>query len=488
MSVPDSSTYPSTNDVFPVVDGAVTLQTAQHSKLHNLAHSALANIQTFVGRAVSYTGTGELAWTTSVIATLDRVSSVLAGLKTTVGTVSDATTTPTVYGAINNVSARTGTVSDSISATSAHGKINKINATVGTSSDSHTANTVYGAIAAANKTSSDNLTTVNAALAQKLNLTGGTITGALTTNSSVTANGAVTVASSNFTITNQGANVFTSTSGQPEFYVPLNLVAATNAEHAVRKDQMDAGLALKANVPGTGQAMLRFTSGQSANAVTVFMGNDPNVLTSNPPVLDGAHTNGSNIQFQWKSAHGTNYMHIDARTGVEGADGVTGTGAQILPVAWAPPVWNRPSGWPVSAKAAICYSTANDIGFFWVLNQVAVAIDTTHYGNIQFQSGSSLRLKVLDEETTPDYLGFFDAIGTAVFRYRDADVVGAANANKHHIGFIAEEIEAAAEQYSIPGDIVTYDSEGQPIGLSDRDLVAVLWNVVKDLRNAQTGS
>lgn len=488
MSVPDSSTYPSADDVFPVVDGAVTLQTAQHSKLHNLAHSALANIQTFVGRAVSYTGTGELAWTTSVIATLDRVSSVLAGLKTTVGTVSDATTAPTVYGAVNNVSARTGTVSDSISATSAHGKINKINTTIGTSSDAYTVNTLYGKIAAANKTSADNLTTVNAALAQKLSLTGGTLTGTLTANSSIIANGSLAINSSNLQVFWQGSGIFTTALGEPEFTVPLTIASATASDHAVRKDQMDAGLALKANAPGTGQAMLRFTSGQSANPVTVFMGNDPNVLTSNPPVLDGVHTNGSNIQFQWKSTHGTNYMHIDARTGVAGADGVTGTGKKILPVAWAPPEWNRPSGWAVSAKAAICFNTDHDIGFLYVLSQVAVAIDQTNYGNIQFQSGSSLRLKVIDEETTPDYLGFFDAIGTAVFHYRDADVVGAVNANKHHIGFIAEEIEAAAEQYSIPGDIVTYDSEGQPIGLSDRDLVAVLWNVVKDLRNTQTGS
>lgn len=487
MSVPDSSQYPTTgNDTFPVVDGTVTLQTAQHSKLHNLVHSALANIQTYIGRDTThYLGVSEadLSWDTNVIATLKKVALAVRGVKADLGT-KPAGSAGSAFLDIANVSARTGTTADATTSTSAHGKINKINQTIGTTSDVHSSPTIYGAIAAANKARSDADIATTATLGQKLNLTGGTLTGALTTNAAVIANSSLTVESSNFTVNWHGSPIFFTALGYPTFMVPLTLSPATSDGHAVRKDQMDTALNLKADKPGTGQAMLRFTAGQSANPVTTWLGNNPNVLTSNPPVTNGNHTNGSNIQFQWVGAHSTIYAHIDAKTGVIGQDGVLGSGSQIRRFATLPEISIKPPGWPTSSRAVV--SVNNSIQMLWFENNtVVVGVDDQQIGNIQWAPGSSLNIKNLDFDTKPDYEGFFDSINTAVFHYKTIPQVGAAMAGQHHVGFIAEEVEAAAEQFGLPRDVVTYGGDGLPSGLSDRDMIAVLWNIVKKMKDTQ---
>lgn len=487
MSVPNSSQFPATgNDAFPVVDGTVTLQTAQHSKLHNLAHSALSNIQTYLGRNAADPLTfgapdSDLSWDTSVSVTLKKVATALRTVRTGIGTPVGSTV-GTVYGDINTVSTRVGTTSASAASTSAHGKINNINQRIGTTSDTHTAATVYGAIANSSKVSADARAVINTTLGEKLNLTGGTLTGVLTTGSQITANGAIVMNNSGLTVKSGGSNVFTVSGSTPTFIQPLVLSAsAQSASHAVRKDQMDSGLALKANQPATGQAMLRFTAGQSANPVTTWLGNNANVLTSNPPVTNGQHTNGSNIQFQWVVGHNTIYAHVDAKTGVNGMDGVLGSGSQIRRMAHVPASTHKPADWPVSSEAVV--ASNNSISMLWYEPVIAVAVDEQQRGNIAWASGSSLRIKNLDFDTKPDFEGFFDSIHTAVFHYKDLPEVGSVMSGQHHVGFIAEEVEAAVEQFGLPRDVVTYSADGLPSGLSDRDLIAVLWNVVKKMKD-----
>lgn len=492
MTISVTSSFPTSNDTFPTVSGASTLGAAEHSNLHNLTFSALSALQTHLGRSNTYTATGDLAWNTSAIITMGRLATAITGVRSAIGSTSDSSAVSSVYGAIATVQGRVGTTADATTATTAHGKINKINTTIGASTDTYTASTVYGAIASARKLTTDlvgspsdssSMSTVYGNLAKKLNTTGGTITGAVDFNGATSVNGGgLTVDvdplySQGLVISLAGTTQMAFGPGAV-FNVSPMVPTATASGAAVPKSQMDTALAAKQDKPGTGQAMLRFTAGQSADPVTVWLGNNPSALTSNPPVTDGNHTGGSNIQLQWNSSRSMLRYHIDARTNVAGQNGTVGAGAVYHDIAPARTV--KPATWPDATTAVMTHGT-NEMGLVWYLNSPYLSVDTTIVGALAFQSPSSQRFKTIDNSVVPDYLGFLKAVNVVRFTYKDEDVVGSQVAGQTHVGFIAENVAQAAALNNIPDDVVIYDAQGLPTGISDRDMTAVLWKIVQDL-------
>jgi hypothetical protein len=139
------------------------------------------------------------------------------------------------------------------------------------------------------------------------------------------------------------------------------------------------------------------------------------------------------------------------------------------------------------------WSGAHDITMYWTFPlRVGLSVDNSWQGFLVIEPPSERDLKTnierVDERDAggADCLGFVNAVPAWTFRYISpradgVEFVGNQFAGTEHIGFMADEVADAVAAFGMPADMVHRDEGGNPIGFSDRDMLAVAWTVIRDL-------
>jgi len=238
-------------------------------------------------------------------------------------------------------------------------------------------------------------------------------------------------------------------------------------------------------VPTNGTLPLFYAPGQSPNPVTVW---------NRGLMVNGSHTGGSNIQFEWTDAsvadRATLRAHIDAQAGKPGMQGFIGAGKAFFDLAWLPnlQVSIGVFGGYKDTRYAVVNGSLNGQEHRMIMawnhtqtNRILVAQEGQHLGQIVIEGTSSPHLKTdVRQARSARGLGdFFDAVDTYTYRYTDDEEAGCYRGTKH-VGFMADQVAQAAEDAGLPDGFTIADEDGNAVGLQDRDLLAVLWAVVKE--------
>lgn len=209
-------------------------------------------------------------------------------------------------------------------------------------------------------------------------------------------------------------------------------------------------------------------------------------VSTRMPRSGGAFTGRIEVPDAAAGVHAPNWKQVQ--------DHVT---ARVSERALQPPDENTPGGWGRGKYAVVSrgsVSNPNVISLFWSSGArvVRIGVDVTNMGNLMLEPPSlaaaknSLR-KASEARTmpdAPDYEGFFDAVDVYDFDYLPYDEYenNGTFAGTSHIGWVADFVESALEANNMPDGVITRDPEGNVEGISDRDMCAVLWQVVKDLK------
>lgn len=272
------------------------------------------------------------------------------------------------------------------------------------------------------------------------------------------------------TLTVRGMYEVTSIPGQPDTGQVLVARNAAKDLEVTPLQQVQVLLSNKQNKPPSGYGYLTFNPEyQSEYAVTNW----------------GAR---HNIQLQWvlppytEQETGTVRAHIDAPGG-----GMPG-------VRWfdlAKSATKDP--WVYKMDTAVMASSPYNI----TLNAlsanggVQIGVDFNWIGTLSILAPSSSRFKnAISELSTEKCVQFFEEVPAVSFQYTNdtnpahKDSVGSSIAGTVHAGFIAEDAERAMSLVGLPSGMVTShrdEDTGARVldGVETRDLLAVLWQVVK---------
>jgi len=215
----------------------------------------------------------------------------------------------------------------------------------------------------------------------------------------------------------------------------------------------------------------------------------------------GTHTSGENIQFEWTTAapsgQATLRAHIDAQQGVPGMGGATSAGKAFFDVSWQPPDTTSLGSWGdmKSTRYAVASGSVNGQDHKLVMGynsadgtRFIMSSNGNYIGQLKMDmpSDRSLKSSIVDRSAggaakagAPDFVGFVDAVHVYTFTFNGSGAGGWASTA--HTGFMADEVQAAAAAANIPSGVVTTGKGGAADGVSDRDMVAVLWAAVQQL-------
>ena len=260
----------------------------------------------------------------------------------------------------------------------------------------------------------------------------------------------------------------------PKYQLPITEPGDTADHPAYSADltsRLETVLDGKANLPAPNANVVWLPAPYNNAPVTVW-NHDPGGIT-NPP------SNGSVIQLQWMHYNwpadkvaSTLRAHIDAPPVAPGKGWFDLAPAHDQPIATA-------TGPMDSAVMSYDYQHLSIL----VLGSAPVlAMNGANLGTLQITPPSSARIKTVDTKAVPDCAGMVAAVDPVTFTYNESEDVPSAWAGTRHYGFLAEDVEAAAAAHNLPDTLVTRDGDGKPDGLSDRDLIAVLWGAVQDLQ------
>jgi len=264
----------------------------------------------------------------------------------------------------------------------------------------------------------------------------------------------------------------------PKYKLPVTEpgdVADHPAYSADLTSAVETALDGKATAPPVAGAYVPWTTpGYSGTPVLVW-----NRTPADLPVGGGQPSNGTMIQLQWIAKNwptdrvkSTLRAHIDAAPGQPGRQSFDLAPAHDQPLATAAgPMDSAVMSYDNQHLSMLIYNGACVVG-----------MNGTNLGALAWVKPSSQRFKAVDTKSAPDAAAMVADVSPVVFEYKTDDTVPTAFQGQKHYGFIAEDVAAAAAAHGLPDAVVTRDAEGHPDGLSDRDLLAVLWAAVQDLQ------
>ena len=212
----------------------LTLSTAQHATLHTFTNQATLALQTFLGVAGDYTGVAsDLTLGSSVLATLKKVSTAFATLRTAVGVVGDSPTANTLNGRVNSLIERVGLKTDAADKDTAFGRIESVkNGVVSVNAAVTTLRTeVFGIIG--QPTDASTSSTLYGLLKTKMPIAGGAFTGEIT--------GPPGTSNTSYVTKKQVADTYIPKTGGT-FTGQVDVPTGTASTHAVNKAQLEVAL------------------------------------------------------------------------------------------------------------------------------------------------------------------------------------------------------------------------------------------------------